>query len=64
MNSDFENEKEFDKYVYNKINENEMIKINKKIALIIIKYKIKDIYNNYISFQGKLNLKKKEEKKE
>jgi len=41
-----------------------MIKINKKIALIIIKYKIKDIYNNYISFQGKLNLKKKEGKKE
>ena len=63
LNSDFESEKEFDKYVYNKINDNEMIKINKKIALIIIKYKIKDIYNNYISFQGKLNLKKKGRKK-
>ena len=63
LNSDFENTKEFHKYEYNKINENEMIKINKKIALVIIKYKIKDIYNNYISFQEKLKYKKKSKKK-
>ena len=63
LNSDFESTNKLQKYEYNKVNENEMIKINKKITLIIIKYKIKEIYNNYISFQGKLNYKKKGRKK-